>query len=160
MLSEELNKKIAEEKNIDLNQDLSQSLEKQKIAKEQSQFLKTNLGQAIDGAVNIGLKVVLPDVIEDEVIAIKDSLVTEGFSAAVDTAIEEATNLGKSIMGILTGSFENISQIKKSIEKGGLLDSISSILDTAINWAKDKGYIKKGIASEIKKRKKYSNEDN
>ena len=111
-------------------------------------------------------------------IGIKDAICTKGvkttagskmlgnFVAPYDATVMEKINsegminLGKSIMGILTGSFENISQIKKSVEKGGLLDSISSILDTAINWAKDKGYIKKGIASEIKKRKKYSNEDN
>ena len=69
------------------------------------------------------------------------------------TAIEEATNLGKSAMGILTGTFENISQIKKAIEKGGLIDTMSDLLDTAINWGKDHGYIKKSIASTLKKGK-------
>lgn len=130
-------------------------LEKQKenFLEAQNNFLKTDIGQAINGGIDIGLKVVLPDVIEDEVIAIKDSLLTEGFSAAVDTAIDEAINLGKSAMGILTGTFENVSQIKKAIEKGGLLDSISDILNSGIKWIKDKGLIKKETANAIKKGK-------
>ena len=119
----------------------------------QNNFLKTNIGQAINGGIDIGLKVVLPDIIEDEVIAIKDSLITEGFSAAIDTAIEESINLGKSALGIITGTFENVSQINKAIEKGGLLESISDILNTGIKWIKNKGYVKKGTANAIKKGK-------
>ena len=135
------------------NLDLEQAKQQAKLEKKQNSFLKTNIGQAINGALDIGLKIVLPDCIEDEVISVKESLVTEGFSAAVDTAIEEATNLGKSAMGILTGTFENISQIKKAIEKGGLIETMSDLLDTAINWGKEHGYIKKGIASTLKKGK-------
>jgi len=132
---------------------LEEVLEQAKLEKEQNSFLKTNLGQAINAGVDIGLKTILPDCVEDEVIAIKDSLITEGFSAAVDTAIEEATNLGKSLMGILTGSFENISQIKEAVEKGGLIDTVSELLGDAIDWAKKKGYISKSTASTIKKGK-------
>lgn len=127
--------------------------QKQNFMEFQNNFLKTNIGQAINGGIDIGLKVVLPDIIEDEVIAVKDSLITEGFSAAIDTAIEEAINLGKSTMGIITGTFENVSQINKAIEKGGLLESISDILNSGIKWIKDKGYIKKGTANAIKKGK-------
>src|SRR5699024_376842 len=53
----------------------------------------------------------------------------------------------------LTGSFENITQIKKAIEKGGLIDTISDLLDTSNDWAKKKGYIEKDVASAIKKGK-------
>lgn len=123
------------------------------LKEKQNEFLRSDLGQAIDGGINVGLKAVLPDVIEDEVIAIKDSLITEGFSAAVDTAIDEAINLGKSAIGLVTGNFENISQIKKAVEKGGLIDSVSDILDSGINWLKEKGYIKKETANSIKKGK-------
>lgn len=135
------------------NLNLEEVMEQAKLEKEQNSFLRTNIGQAINGAIDIGLKIVLPDCIEDEIISIKDSLLTEGFSAAVDTAIEEATNLGKSAMGILTGTFENISQIKKAVEKGGLIDTVSGLLDNAINWAKKHKYIKTGTANAIKKGK-------
>lgn len=139
----------AKENNLTIEQVREQAI----LEKEQNSFLKTNIGQAINGGIDIGLKIVLPDCLEDEVISIKNTLITEGFSAAVDTAIEEAINLGKSAMGILTGSFENIAQIKKAIEKGGLIDTVSDLLDTGINWAKEQGYIKKGTATAIKKGK-------
>lgn len=140
---------IAKEKNVDLEEEL----EIIKLEKEQNKFINTNLGKAINGGIDIGLKIILPDCVEDEIISIKDSLVTEGFSAAVDTAIEEATNVGKSLTGILTGTFENMSQVKKAIEKGGLVDSISELLDTGIDWAKKHSYIKKEVATAIKKGK-------
>lgn len=130
-----------------------QETSKNIIIEEQKNFLQTNIGQAINSGINIGLKALLPDFVENEIIAIKESLITEGFSAAVDTAIEKALNLGKSAMGIITGKFEDISQIKKATEKGGLLDTISDILDSAIKWAQEKGYISKNIAKIIKKGK-------
>lgn len=136
---------------------LSNNIEQEKLEKEQNSFLQTNLGRAINGGIDLGLRVLLPNFIEDEVISIKDSLITEGFSAAISTAIEEATNLGKSAMGLITGTFENISQVNKAIKKGGLIDTISDILDTGISWAQKHGYIEKGTAKTIKKRKKFCN---
>lgn len=136
---------------------LSNNIEQEKLEKEQNSFLQTNLGRAINGGIDLGLRVLLPNYIEDEVISIKDSLITEGFSAAISTAIEEATNLGKSAMGLITGTFENISQVNKAIKKGGLIDTISDILDTGISWAQKHGYIEKGTAKTIKKRKKSCN---
>ena len=116
----------------------------------QKNFLETNIGQAIDTGVNFGLKTVLPDFIEEDIIEIKDSLLKEGFSEAVNVAIDNAIDLGKSFMGIFTGTFENISQIKIAIQKGGLIDGISNILDTAISFAKEKGYIDSKQAKLIK----------
>ncbi len=136
---------------------LSNNIEQEKLEKEQNSFLQTNLGRTINGGIDLGLRVLLPNFIEDEVISIKDSLITEGFSAAISTAIEEATNLGKSAMGLITGTFENISQVNKAIKKGGLIDTISDILDTGISWAQKHGYIEKGTAKTIKKRKKSCN---
>ena len=134
---------------------LSNNIEQEKLEKEQNSFLQTNLGRAINGGIDLGLRVLLPNFIEDEVISIKDSLITEGFSAAISTAIEEATNLGKSAMGLITGTFENISQVNKAIKKGGLIDTISDILDTGISWAQKHGYIEKGTAKTrgVKERK-------
>jgi len=119
----------------------------------QRKFLKTNLGQAINGGIDVGLRVILPNFIEDEIIEIKNKLLTEGFQAAVDTTIEESINIGKSAIGMITGNFENISQIKKAVEKGGLVDSVSNILEQGIKWIKDKGYISKNVATAMKKGK-------
>lgn len=128
-------------------------IQKENFMEVQNNFLKSNLGQAVNAGIDIGLQAILPDVIEDEIIAVKDSLITEGFSAAIDTAVEESINLGKSAIGIVTGTFENVSQIRKAVDSGGLIDSISEILNSGIKWAKDKGYVKKKTANAIKKGK-------
>lgn len=120
---------------------------------EQKSFLETNLGQVINGGVNLGLKAILPDIIEDEVIEIKDSIITDGFSAGVKTAIDNVVDMGKSVLGIFTGKFDNLSQVKNTIKSGGLLDSISDILDWGINKAKKSGIISKTTASLIDKGK-------
>ena len=135
------------------NLTLEEVLKKADLEAKQNSFLKSTLGKAINAGIDIGLKTLLPNFVEDEIISIKDSLITEGFSAAVETAIDEVTNLGRSITGILTGTFENVSQIKEAIEKGGLIDTISDILDSGINWAKNQGYISKNTATAIKKGK-------
>ena len=129
---------------------IAQGIEQENLERKQQGFLQSNLGQAINSGIDIGLKALLPDVIEDEVIAVKDSLITEGFSAALNTAIDQASNLGKSLTGIVTGAFENISQAQKAIEKGGLIDTVSSLLNTGINWAQEKGFINRNIAQTIK----------
>ena len=117
---------------------------------EQKSFLETNLGQVINGSVNLGLKAILPDIIEDEIIEIKDSILTDGFKAGIKTAIDNAIDLGKSVLGIFTGKFENISQIQSVVKKGGLIDSISDILDWGINKAKENKLISSSTAKTIK----------
>jgi len=128
--------------------ELSNSLEN--LQEVQKSFLESNIGQAINTGLDFGLKTVLPDFIEDDIIEIKDALLNEGFSEAINVAIDNAINLGKSFMGLFTGTFENISQIKTAIQKGGLIDGISDILDKGISFAKENGYIDSKKAKLIK----------
>ena len=120
---------------------------------EQKSFLENNLGQVINGGVDLGLKALLPDIIEDEVIEIKDSIITDGFSAGVKTAIDNVVDMGKSVLGIFTGKFDNLSQVKSVIKDGGLIDSISDVLDWGINKARKSGLIDKTTANLIDKGK-------
>lgn len=120
---------------------------------EQKGFLETNLGQVINSGIDLGLKALLPDVIEDEVIEIKDSIITDGFKAGIKTAIDNVVDLGKSALGIFTGKFENISQIQNVIKNGGLIDSISDALDWGIKKAKENDLINGTTATLIQKGK-------
>ena len=61
--------------------------------------------------------------------------------------------MGKSFLGIFTGKFDNMSQIKEAIKKGGLIGSISDVLDWGIKKAKENKLIKSSTASLIKKGK-------
>ena len=119
----------------------------------QKNFLDTNLGQAINLGIDFGIKALLPNFLEDEVIEIKDSIITDGFKEGIKTAIDNAVDFGKSFLGIFTGKFENISQIKEAIKKGGLIDSISDVLDWGIKKAKTNKLINSSTANLIKKGK-------
>ena len=48
------------------------------IENKQRNFLQTNIGKAVNTGLNIGLRYILPDVIEDQVIEIKDSFLQNG----------------------------------------------------------------------------------
>lgn len=119
----------------------------------ENNFFQSNLGQAINSAVNIGLKAILPNFIENDIIEIKDAFIEEGFSEAIDTAIEKAVSLGKTAIGTITGSFETVSQAKKAIEKGGLIDGVSDAIDFVLKKAKSAGLISKDVSNLIKNSK-------
>lgn len=138
---------------ITKNNNLENSNLERVTYEKQKSFLETNLGQVINGGVDIGIKALLPDIIEDEVIKIKDSIITDGFSAGIKTAIDNVVDLGKSVVGVFTGKFENISQVQNVIKKGGLIDSISDVLDWGISKAREKNLINSNVESLIKKGK-------
>ena len=46
--------------------------------KDQKSFLETSIGKVVDSAIDVGLRMLLPDVIEDGIIEVKDSLLKEG----------------------------------------------------------------------------------
>ncbi len=120
------------------------------LDKQQNNFLESTLGQVIDSSVDLGLRAILPNFIEDEVIEIKDTLIKEGFSEAVNKAIDSAIDIGKSALGIVTGKFESVSQAEKAVEKGGIVDSISDVLDFTLDKVSDMGLLSKNITKVIK----------
>lgn len=120
-------------KDLIVNEDMN--LMDVKNESEQTGFLQSTLGKVINFAIDTGIRALLPDVVENEVINIKDTMLKEGFAEAVSETIKTATDVGKSALGIITGNFESISQAEKAVEKGGLIDGISSALDFALDKA-------------------------
>lgn len=120
------------------------------LDKQQNNFLESTLGQVIDSSVDLGLRAILPNFIEDEVIEIKDTLIKEGFPEAVNKAIDSAIDIGKSALGIVTGKFESVSQAEKAVEKGGIVDSVSDVLDFILDKVSDMGLLSKNITKVIK----------
>ena len=107
----------------------------------------------INTAIDIGIRAALPNLIEDQVINIKDAIFKSGIESGINQVVDSAIDLGKSAIGIATGNFENVSQARNAIKKGGLIDNVSSLLDTAINKAKEKEMITKEEAKSIMKSK-------
>ena len=113
---------------------------------EQNTFLESTLGKVINSALDVGIRMILPDFIEEGVIGIKDSLMQGGLKEGVDTAINGAVNLGKSVLGIFTGKFEDISQARDAVKTGGIIDGISGVLDTVIDKTNSSGLINDNVA--------------
>lgn len=123
------------------------------IGERQQEFLETTLGKTINAAVDIGIKAVLPDIIEDQVINIKDAILENGFKEGINEVINSAIDMGKSAVGIITGDFDNISQVQNVVKNGGLLDGISDLLDFSINLAQKNDFISSDISKVLKQGK-------
>lgn len=124
------------------------------LGKLQDGFLQTKFGNVVDNAFNSALRAMLPDFVEDQVIDVKDAILQDGVKAGVNEAITSSLDLGKSVLGIFTGKFENISQIQNVVKKGGLIDAISSVLDKAIDMSVSSGLIDKSVGKIITSGKK------
>lgn len=136
---------------LDMPNDLSkQSLN---LEIEQKNFLSTTMGKIINTGLNIGIRSLLPDIVEDEVIEIKDAILKNGFKEGAEQAINSAIDLWKSTKGIATGKFENINQAHEAIKSGGTIDGISSALNFAISKAQEANLITYKSASVLRKGK-------
>lgn len=136
-----------------LENELQENVTEKNIEKKQNNFIGNMLGKTINTAIDTGLRIILPNSIEDGVINVKNELFNNGLKEGIKTAISSAINLGKSAIGIVTGKFESVSQAYNAIKSGGLLDSTSKAIDSAIKSANKNGMIKDGTAKLIKKGK-------
>lgn len=131
-----------------INNELTKNIEE-----EQKNFLETNFGKIINNTIDIGIKSILPDLIEDQIIEVKNAILENGFKEGIKQVIDSSIEIGKSAVGILTGNFENISQVQNVVKNGGILDGVSDLLDTSIKFAKDKNLINSTVATMLKQGK-------
>ena len=120
-----------------------------KLEKEQNKFINTTFGKVVDTALDIGIRYIMPDLIEEEVIDVKNALLENGLNAGIQTAVDNVVNIAKTAKGIVTGNFESVSQIKKAVETGGMIDTISESIDFAASKAKQAGIINSTVKSLI-----------
>lgn len=123
------------------------------LYEKQKSFLESDLGKTINSALDIGIKAALPNLIEDQVIDIKNIILEQGFKEGLNQIINSGIEIGKSIAGVVTGNFENISQVQLAVKNGGILDSISKLLDITINLARSKNLINTSISKILKQSK-------
>lgn len=117
---------------------------------KQKSFLEGTLGKVINTALDTGIRALLPDIIEEQIIDIKDEIIKNGFKSGVNEAISSAIDLGKSVVGVFTGKFENITQVRNAVKNGGIIDGISNALDYALNFCSKFGKIPNTICSILK----------
>jgi len=121
--------------------------------KEQNHFLETAFGKTINLGLDIGIRALLPDLIEDSVIEIKNTLLENGLQEGIQKTIDTVLDLGKSAVGVVTGKFENVEQIQNAVKKGGMIDSISNILDFTLKKTEEKGVFNKNVTNILKRGK-------
>lgn len=134
----EIENQLNNEKNINNNVE---------IKKEQKNFLETTIGKIVNTGLDIGIRALLPDFLDEQVINLKDNLFEYGFKEGITKTIDDAIDLGKSAIGIFTGNFENIEQMQSAIQTGGLIDGLSDLLDTVVGKVAQKGLINSNVAN-------------
>lgn len=123
------------------------------IEEEQKSFLETSLGKVINTGINIGLKVVLPDFIEEQVIEVKDTLMNEGLKDGITTIVEDITDFGKGVVGVFNGKLDNIKQLETLVKNEKVIDTTSDLIGVAIDYAKQKKVLDSSTATMLKKGK-------
>ena len=84
---------------------------------DQKGFLDSTLGKVINTGLDAGIRFLLPDLIEEQVIDVKDAIINNGFKAGVEEAISSAVDFGKSVVGIFTGKFESVTQAENAVKQ-------------------------------------------
>lgn len=120
------------------------------IEKEQNKFLETTLGKVVNTGLEIGIRALLPDFIENEVIEIKDNLFNYGIKDGLKKTVDDAISLGKSALGIFNKDFENVTQMRDAVKIGGIVDGVSDLIDIGINKVGQSGKISSNILDMIK----------
>ena len=140
----------------EINQEIEKNLENEKnlnLENEQNKFLESTIGKVINTGIDIGLRAILPDLIENQVIDIKNTLLQNGLKDGINQIVKSAIDMGKSAIGIFTGKFDNISQVETAIKKGGIIDSTSNLIDIVVNAAQKNNMLNSNTANIIKQGK-------
>lgn len=124
------------------------------LEKNLENIKEINAFRIINIVLDIGLKAILPDFLENDVIEIKNAFIKEGFSDGVQEILDKLEDVGKSIIGIFSGKFETVEQIKRLVQTDGILDGISDLIDKILKNMKNKGKISKTTYNLIKSGKK------
>ena len=123
---------------MELTQNIDLKLEKNN---KRENFLNSTLWKTINNGIDIGLRYLLPDLVEDEIIDLKNNLVNLGLKDGIKKSIDNIIETGKEAIGILSGNFENIGQVQRVIKNGGVIDKVSDVFDSIIDKGEKSGKI-------------------
>lgn len=135
---------------MELDQEINVNILKEN---NQNEFLESTLWKTINNGIDIGIRYLLPDLVEDEIIELKDNLINFGLKDGIKKSIDSVIETGKEAIGILSGNFENVTQIQKVIKNGGIIDKVSDSIDTVIEIGEKNGKINSSIGKALKKGK-------
>ena len=119
------------------------------LEKFQDDFLNSTVGKIVNSSIDIGLKSLLPDFMEEEVIDVKNAFLTDGFQKGIESAITNTIEVGKKVLNI-TDAYDDINQIVDSFKNGKLINGISSVIDLTVDGLNSMDVISKEVSDIIK----------
>lgn len=144
-LNNEINKNnIEKESNLNINNEI-----KNKFINEKS---KTFFNKVANSAVDLGIRMVCPDLLEDVVISLKNNIIENGFK----DGFKNVKNEMKDIYNVIFKGKRNLNfgkEINMLINSNGILTGFSKMLTNGINISVKKGLVSKNIGQIIKKGK-------
>ena len=120
------------------------------VTKGQDSFLNKLFKNAIEEGINLGIKALLPDIIEDQVIDIKDGIIEGGFKEGASVFVNKVKEFGNAVSGIFTGNFNNINALELATKNSGILKLFSKGLSLGIDYAINSGKINSTMGSILK----------
>lgn len=116
----------------------------------ENSFFENTFSNIINGALEAGLRMLLPDKIENEVINVKDAFMEQGFPGAIKETINSAINIGKKLLGNESKNFENIDQIGQAFKDGKLIEGVSNTIDFVLDKIEKNNILPENITNIIK----------
>lgn len=120
---------------MELENELSNNIDNtlENINEEQTKFLETTLGKVVDTGIDIGIRALLPNFIEEQIIDIKDNIFENGLVDGIKETVTDTIDTGKDIIGIFKGEITEVSQIKDIVDSGNLIDGVSETIDFVLD---------------------------
>lgn len=103
------------------------------VGEMQSNFITSTLGNIINSAIDTGLKIILPDFIENNVIDVKNAILGGGIEGGLNSLISNVIDVGKNALGMMNQTFSNLNQYKDVLNQGGLIETIGNAITDGIN---------------------------
>jgi len=119
----------------------------------QNKFINSEIGKITNYAIDFGLKTILPDYMENEVIEIKDAFIQGGIKEGVNSAVENAIDVGKNILGISDVEFKNINDVKDVLQQGEVTEKLANTIENVVDVLEKTNIIPENVADLIKEGK-------
>lgn len=103
----------------------------------QNYFLNSHLGQAISRGLDVGINILLPEYIGNQVIDLKNTILESDAAFGLRDIVANAIIDGKKSIGLDNKNYESITQAKKVVEEGKVLEKVYDFIDFGISELKN-----------------------
>jgi len=148
----ELSKNIDKIKIINNKQKIETNLN-ENIEQKQKSWTELELFKIIDNGLDVGIRTILPDFLEDAVIELKNMILNGGFEQTIGNTISKLVEISKENGLLVNDKFTSVEQVKNALVSANFINGIDSMLDKEIDKLNEKEIINKKSANKLKKEK-------